>query len=474
MSAKPELPVAIEAEQAVLGGLMLRPEKFHDVADWLQPEDFYRREHGLIYRAIGDLLAKGTEPDAVTLGEWLEGQGIDGQVGGARYILELANGTPSAANLSAYADIVVEKARLRRVMDFAAALTKAANAKGAESTSVVAEAAVTLAQMQVSHQHTGPVALKGPVSAWLADLNTRFDAKSELIGFPTPWHDLNEATLGLRRGDLIFVGGRSNMGKSVLAFQLAQFFGNAGRRAVLFSLETTGVAYVQRQVACVGSVPFKSLMKPADLEEYHWPRITEATMKLRQSALLIDEQAGLSVGQIVARAKREHLRAPLSLVVIDHIHIIKRPGRDQNEELGQISKVLKALAKDLNVPVLVLAQLNRAVTKQTDKRPTMSDLRGCGDLEQDADMVLLIHREDYYAREPDKHPLHGVVEVIVGKGRDVQTGATVILRNRYDQMRLDDWEGEKPDLYPKTATDEAQQPETTQRGMPGTRTRGHR
>lgn len=440
-------PHAQEAEQSVLGGLMLRPEKIHDLADWLKEEHFYRRDHALIYRAIAELVRIGQTPDAVTLGEWFEAQGIADLVGGSRYILQVANNTPGASNIVAYGEIVAEKAKLRALIDFGVELAQVAKGKGADSVSLVSEASVKLASMQSDGRFSGPQGASFSVGEWFSDFQHRAESEQALVGLPTPWKDVNDATLGLAGGDFIVIGGRSNVGKSVSGFQLAGFTALRGNRSLIFSLETSRKRIIQRQVACIGGVPFKALMNPQLLEDQHWPRITNATALLKQSALLIDEQAGLSVGQIVARAKREHLRAPLSMILVDHLQIVRRAKKGSTaDEIGEVTQGLKQLAKDLDVPVVALSQLNRESTKRADRRPTVADLKGSGDIEQDADLVMLLHREDAY---PDPHPsLVGLVECIIAKGRDVETGKTVPLLNRYDEMRMEDWVGPVPNLRP--------------------------
>jgi replicative DNA helicase len=447
---------ANDAEQSVLGSLMLAPGSLAQIADWLGEDAFYRQDHRLIYRAICALAAKGEPCDAVTLGEWFQAQRLVSQTGGASYgvsasyVIELANTTPSAANIVAYAEIVAEKARLRGAIDVGTELAGAADRRGADSASIVAAAMQRLTALQTSKLRGGLQATKPLLKAWYAELHRRYEIGERVTGLPTPWRAVNTATHGLQDGELVLIPGRPNMGKSVAGFNLAAFTALRGQRAALFSLEMTAKQVMRRCVAALADVPHDWLTAPHDSpdSEAHWTRITAATEQLSCAPLLIDDSPALTVDQIVARARRAHLQAPLRLVIVDHMHIVRRAGENEVRELGEISRSLKALAKELNCPVVALAQLNRNATVRNEKRPVMTDLRASGEIEQDADLILFLHREDYYNHETH---LQGVVEIEIGKGRDVKTGERMHLANRFDVMRLDDWEGSLPE--PKKAED---------------------
>lgn len=439
-------PHAIDAEQAVLGGLMLAPGALAKIADWLAEDDFYRRDHRLIFRAITELSNRpGTLCDAVTMGDWFDANGLSEMIGGSSYLIELANNTASAANIVAYAEIVAEKSRLRRAIDVGTTLAESAWTRGAESGLVAADAMQAIAKLQATQQRGGLKAAKPMLRSWFQDLTERYNRGDAVMGMPTPWHQLDELTHGFQPGELVVIAARPNMGKSVMAGQLAAAAAIRGTRTALFSLEMTEKQVMRRAVACFGRIDHTWLMRPRD-DETAWQRVSTAVAMLNDAPLLVDDTPALTLVQLQARARRAHLQAPLGLIVVDHLH--EMPVDDPKQEasgIGRNAQGLKALGKEFGCPVVVLAQLNRGLASRTDKRPAMSDLRSSGEIEQKADVILFLHREDYY--DPKTH-LRGLVEVIIGKGRDIPTGERIYLANRYDQMRLDDHEGLLPEPDP--------------------------
>lgn len=446
-------PQAVEAEQAVLGALLLPSAgrtAWLQVCDWLAADQFYRRDHQLIYRAIADLAAKEQPHDAVTVGEWFEIMGQAEQVAGGAYLVELASTTPSVANIVAYAEIVVGKAHMRRLIETGTNLVNAAfQPDGRDVAEIAQEAQQQLASLTPSRR-TGPISINAALQALYDDLQRRYEAHA-LPGLPTPWHDLNELTHGFQDGEVILIAARSNMGKSVVGFQLSAFNALRGNRTLRFSLEMTAPQAARRDVAALGSIPHGWLLNPANESEDYWDRVTAAYRELRAAPLSMDDTARLSAAQIAARAQREHMRSPVRMVLVDHLHEMRLPGK-QGEviERADALRDLKALAKQLGCPVVVLAQLNRGAAgndRAESRRPRLTDLRGSGGIEEVADVVLFLHRPDYY--NPNDMP--GVIEVTVGKGRDIPTGRTIYLRNRFDVMRADDWEGPLP-TPPKVPT----------------------
>lgn len=434
-------PHSLDSECAVLGGLMNKPTALAEISDWLSESDFYRKDHRLIYRAIVELASKGKPQDAVTLGDWFEAQGLGELVGGMGYVMKLANTTGSAANIAAYAEIVREKARLRELIDAGAAVASEAWAPRADASLIAAHASQRIGALVGDPRAGGLHALKGTVGTWFAALNDRFQRKEALTGIETPWAKLNELTLGLQPGDLTIVAARTSMGKSVLAFQLAAHNGLAGRHTAVFSLEMRADQFLQRAVAAFGEIPHEHLRSPVKMAEQDWPKVTAMTIKLGAAPLVIDDQPGLTAQQIVARLKRQHMRSPVTLAIVDHLHEIKRPGRDPVNEFGDAVRTLRSAGKELGIPIVLLAQLNRSNVSRADHRPTTADLRASGSIEEIADVILLIHREDAYDRNTH---MKGVVELILGKGRDFPVGEVVYLKNMYSHMRLDDWEGPLP------------------------------
>lgn len=444
-----ELPHSVSAEQSVLGALMIKPESLPLVADWLSERAFFVDAHRVLYRAITELADRGDACDPVTIGDWLDSHGLADLVGGPGYVLRIANETPSAANIVAYAEIVAQRAQLREIMDIGGKLVAGAGERGADAAMVAGAAAAKLAELQAARLRGGLMPARAGVKAWFNDLFEKYEAGARVTGTPTPWDGINAATHGLQDGELVVLAGRPNMGKSILGDDIGVTVGTlcaaAGRGQVaVFALETTREKFVRRAISRTASVPHDWLVAPSKGtdDEAWWPRITSATQIISEARLLIDDTPALTVQQIIARARRAHLQEPVRLVIVDHLHIVRIAGRNVVQEIGDVSRGLKSLAKELGCPVVALAQLNRAVTGRTDRRPTMADLRSSGDIEQDADVVLLLHREDYY--DADTH-LRGVVEVELAKGRDVKTGARIYLRNEYDFMRAVDWEGPLPE-----------------------------
>jgi replicative DNA helicase len=283
---------------------------------------------------------------------------------------------------------------------------------------------------------------------WFAEMQRRYEEKCDISGLLTPWKALNELTSGLQPGDLILIAGRPSMGKSILGEQLSTFNALRGNRTDVYSLEMRAQQWIQRGVCSLSGTAHRHMQRPSLITDPEWATIMGAMERISAAPLYIDDQPQLTAQQIIARAERQHMRQPSTLIVVDHLHEIKRPGRDPVNELADAAGALRALGKKLHVPVVLLAQLNRAAANRTDHRPTMSDLRASGAVEEKADIILLLHREDYYDRSTH---LKGVVEVIVEKGRDLPRGETIHLQNRFDIMRADDWEGPLP--TPKSEDD---------------------
>lgn len=435
-------PHSNDSEQAVLGGLMLDPASLVKIADWLAEDDFYRKDHRLIFRAITELTKASRPCDPVTLADWFDLNGLSELVGGANYVLELANSTPSAANIVAYAEIVREKSVMRRLIDVGTNLASAAfEPKGSASADLVAKATHALGGLAATPKG-GLMPVSGPIKELIAEQIERYNSGPGLIGIPTPWSALNRITGGLRKKTLYIVGARPSMGKSVLGGNLAFFSALRGLRVGIFSAEMTAKEFVMRAVAAHGDIPYSWVEHPSnDFEdsEIYWGRNSEIITRIKTSQILIDDTPAIKVRQLRARADREQMRKPFDLIVTDHLHDL---GYDPKEEArfayGRAVQEHKSMAKDYDCPVVLLAQLNRALAARSDKRPTMTDLREAGEIEQKGDVIMFLHREDYY--DPNKEP--GCVQLIPAKGRNIKVGETIYLRNSFDRMRLDD--GERP------------------------------
>ncbi len=438
-------PHATDAEQAVLGGLMLAPESLAKVADWLTEADFYRADHRAIFRAVVTLHGRGQPVDPVTMADWFEAAGIADAVGGMGYLIELTNATASAANITAYAEIVVEKSRLRSLIEAGTKLTESAWSRGADPQLVAAETAHTLTMLAPSKLRGALDPVKGAMKRMQAELMARYQRGPGLLGEPWPWKAVNDCTKGLRDGVLYVVGARPSMGKSIFALQTAMFSALRGNNTAFFSVEMSAEECMARAVACIGEIPHEWVENPAKEEddaEWNWSKLSRATEKILEAPILIDETPGLTVEQFAVRARRAHMQKPLRLIVVDHMHDMGLdPKREQRHEYGRIAQMAKTLAKEMRCPVILLAQLNR---KNAGNRPGLTDLRESGEIEQKADVVFFLHREDYYDTPDIKTHLQGVVELIPAKGRNIRVGNTIHLQNTFSEMRMQDWIGAIP------------------------------
>ncbi|KAB2900399.1 MAG: replicative DNA helicase [Dokdonella sp.] len=417
-------PHSIEAEQAVLGGLMLSPEAWDRVADRIGVDDFYRKEHRVIYRAIEDLANKSMPCDAVTLGDWFVANNLADQVGGASYVIELANSTPSAANITAYADIVREKSVLRQLIDVGTEIAGDAFVPEGRSSKELLE----VAEQKVFHiaemgarGRQGFVPMRSAVKEAFQLLHQRYENRDSVTGLPTGFIDLDEMTAGLQPSDLIIVAARPSMGKTALAVNMAEYAALKTRKAVaVFSMEMSASQLAFRLISSLGRINQQSL-RTGDLAEDEWPRVTSAITLLQDAKIFIDDTPALSPGELRARARRLKREHDLGLIVIDYLQLMQVPGTKENRatEISEISRGLKSLAKELNIPVIALSQLNRSLEQRTDKRPVMADLRESGAIEQDADVIMFIYRDDYYNADGGEK---GVAEIIIGKQRNGPTG----------------------------------------------------
>ena len=409
-------PCSTEAEQAVLGGLMLAPNALPRVADLLGESDFYRRDHQLIYRAILELDRAAQPYDAVTLGEWFEARGQGEQVGNGAYLIELASTTPSAANIRAYAGIVVDKAKLRALIEAGTAMVNNGfEPEGRDSAEVIADAQAAIGALTQARGHRLKSVDDG-LMEMVDGMQLRMNAGG-LIGTSYGLPDLDEMTGGKQPGDLIIIAARPSMGKTTLALQGCM----AAGRPLIFSFETMAEKLLARMTANVGRLPLRWILMPHEAPEFAFSRITEAArmVKERLSASIYDGRR-LPFAQLRAIALREHAKSPVREVVIDHFGHLKREGRGRaDQEQGEDMKDLKALAREMGVPVIVLMQLNRGVETRADKRPMLSDLRECGAAEEDADVVAMLYRDAYY--DPTS-PIRKYAEIFLRKNRDGDPG----------------------------------------------------
>ncbi|QCO67753.1 replicative DNA helicase [Luteimonas yindakuii] len=419
-------PQSVEAEQAVLGGLMLAPEAFDRIADMLVDKDFYRRDHQLIYRAIRELAERNRPFDAVTLGEWFESQGLAEQVAGGAYLVELASTTPSAANIRAYAEIVRDKAVMRQLIDVGTEIVNDGfQPDGRDSGEILAKAEQQVFAIAEAgaRGRTDFTAINKAMAEAFDVLQTRFANGEGITGLPTGYEAFDQMTSGLQPTDLLILAARPAMGKTTLALNIAEYAALKSKKAVaVFSMEMSASQLALRLISSNGRINATRL-RTGQLEDEDWSRVTAAIRMLKESKIFIDDTPGLSPDVLRAKARRLKREYDLGLVVIDYLQLMQVPGNKENRatEISEISRSLKGLAKELNVPVIALSQLNRSLESRTDKRPVMADLRESGAIEQDADMIIFIYRDEYYNKEasPDK----GLAEIIIGKHRSGPTGS---------------------------------------------------
>ncbi len=423
-------PHSIEAEQSVLGGLLLDNESLDKIADILHEADFYRHDHKLIFQHICRLIQLARPADIVTVAESLESNAELTSVGGLAYLDALAKNTPSAANIRRYAEIVRERAILRKLVTVSGEIAESAfvpQGRDAQQLLDEAESKIFEIAQAGSSSNQGFIdikALLGPVVNRIEELYQRED-QSHVTGIATGFDDLDERTSGLQPGDLIIVAGRPSMGKTAFSLNIAEHIALEIKKPVaVFSMEMAAIQLATRMVGSVGRLD-QHKMRNGKLDEEDWPRLTMALGKLNEAPLYIDEGAGLNAFELRARARRlqRTCKENLGLIVVDYLQLMSANGGRASEnratEISEISRSLKSLAKELNVPVIALSQLNRSVEQRPDKRPVMSDLRESGAIEQDADLILFIYRDDVY--NPDSED-KGTAEIIIGKQRNGPIG----------------------------------------------------
>lgn len=420
-------PHSIDAEQSVLGGLMLDNTAWDRVADLIAEGDFYRADHRSIFRHISKLIEHNRPADVVTVAESLESTKELNQVGGLAYLSALANNTPSAAHIRRYAEIVRERAILRKLAEVGteicdsaySPLGKDANQILDEAESKVFEIAEQGARGQQGFQEMPPLLTR---VVERIDMLYNRASDSDVTGVPTGFADLDRMTSGLQPGDLVIVAGRPSMGKTSLALNMAEHAAlHAGLPVGIFSMEMAATQLVMRMIGSVGKLDQHKL-RTGRLHDEDWQRLTHAVGKLNEAPIHIDETAALNPLELRARARRLHRQyKKLGLIVVDYLQLMSASSSGENRatELSEISRGMKALAKELDCPVVALSQLNRSLEQRPNKRPVMSDLRESGALEQDADVILFIYRDEVYNPET---PEKGVAEVIIGKQRNGPIG----------------------------------------------------
>ncbi|HGE6108049.1 TPA: replicative DNA helicase [Vibrio cholerae] len=438
-------PHSLEAEQSVIGGLLLDNERWDTVSEHVMTQDFYSRPHRLIFDGVKSILEAGKPLDLITLSEYLEQREQLEDVGGFAYLADLAKNTPSAANINAYAEIVAERALVRNLIGVANEIADAGydpQGRNAEDLLDLAESKVFAIAEARTRENEGPKNVDSILERTLERIELLYKTPQDgVTGVNTGFTDLNKKTAGLQGSDLIIVAARPSMGKTTFAMNLCENAAMEQDKPVLiFSLEMPAEQIMMRMLASLSRVD-QTKIRTGQLDDEDWARISSTMgILMEKKNMYIDDSSGLTPTEVRSRARRiarEH--GGLSLIMVDYLQLMRVPALTDNRtlEIAEISRSLKALAKELNVPVVALSQLNRSLEQRADKRPVNSDLRESGSIEQDADLIMFIYRDEVY--HPDS-PLKGTAEIIIGKQRNGPIGS-VRLTFQGHYSRFDNYAG---------------------------------
>ena len=433
-----------ELERAVLGGLMLETERYDNVRLVISHADFQGKDHQSIFESMGDLVNAGKPLDPITVADRLDSKNLLTRAGGKNYLIELASSSPSAANLETYAELIRQKSISRKLMKINSEIAELiVNPQGKDASGLLDEAESKIFSLndEAERTSTNIQTLENLIEKSIDRLNELSQSGSSLIGFSSGFKDLNKQTQGLQRGDLIVVAGRPSMGKTSFAMNIAENFllnEDVKGGVLVFSLEMPGESLTTRLLASHAKINQQNV-RSASLSNEELKRFMDSSSKLRELPLYIDDSSLLSPMELRARARRVSRQEEhgLSLIVVDYLQLMQLPGSTENRvnQISEISRSLKALAKELNVPVIALSQLNRAVEQRPNKRPMMADLRDSGAIEQDADLILFIYRDEVYNEDSEEG---NKAEIIIGKQRNGPIG-TVNLSFLKEFTRFEDF-----------------------------------
>jgi len=417
-------PNSVEAEQSLIGGLMLDALAWDKVADVISSEDFYRKDHRLIFSAIARLIESGSPCDVVTVSEYLDSHGELDKSGGLEYLATLANETAGAANARAYAKILRERATLRSLISAGNEIAGSAFSNDGRTAAEIlddAEKMVFEIADRGSRGKKGFRSLKDILPAVVDRIDTLHQSDGDITGISTGYNEFDKLTAGLQPGELVIIAGRPSMGKTTLAINIAENAAIGSKvPTAIFSMEMPAQQLAFRMISSLGRVD-QTHLRTGNFPDEDWSRINTAVQLMSEAPIFIDDTPGLSPGEIRARARRLQREHGLGLIVVDYLQLMQVPGNKENRatEISEISRGLKALAKEIECPVIALSQLNRSVEQRTDKRPVMSDLRESGAIEQDADLILFIYRDEVYNKDT---PRKGIADIAIAKQRNGPIG----------------------------------------------------
>ncbi|UOY91356.1 replicative DNA helicase [Ectobacillus sp. JY-23] len=415
-------PQNIEAEQAVLGSILLEQEALTVTSEILMPDDFYRTSHQKIYQAILTLSDKGEPVDLVTVTAELADQNLLDEVGGVSYLAELANSVPTAANVEFYARIIEEKSVLRRLIRTATTIASEGYEREDDVEGLLSDAEKKILEVAQQKNTKAFQNIKDVLVVTYDKIETLHHRKGDITGIPTGFTELDKMTAGFQRNDLIIVAARPSVGKTAFSLNIAQNVATkTDENVAIFSLEMGADQLVMRMLCAEGNINAQRL-RTGDLTPEDWGKLTMAMGSLSNAGIYIDDTPGIRVGEIRAKCRRLKQESGLGMILIDYLQLIQgngKGGENRQQEVSEISRSLKALARELQVPVIALSQLSRGVESRQDKRPMMSDIRESGSIEQDADIVAFLYRDDYYDKETEKKD---IIEIIIAKQRNGPVG----------------------------------------------------
>ena len=473
-SASQPLPHSIEAEQAVLGGLMLKNDAFDSIAEILSDSDFYSKDHQLIFNAMHRLAAEGQPFDPITLSEFLQNNNELGAIGGAEYLVDLAHGTPSSANIKAYTQIVLERSIVRQLIGAASEMVrKGYNPLGWDSSKLLAEAESRLQEIIENRPKKGGFKeVNSLIKEAVERLDVLFKNDTDITGLSTGFSDLDSMTSGWQKSDLVIIAGRPSMGKTAFAMNMVEHATlHQDRPVLVFSLEMPASSLIMRMLSSIGKID-ATRMRSGNLVEDDWPRLSSAAQRLKDRPLFIDDSAGITPLEMRSRIKQftrervDQLRqkwqgehgadtppdvedlyeqAQPGMIMVDYLQLMNGTNAAEGrvQEISQISRELKGLAREYNCPVIALSQLSRNVEQRPNKRPVNADLRESGAIEQDADVIAFIYRDEVYNEDsPDK----GTAEIIIGKQRNGPIGTCRLIfmgkYTRFENLASDHFAGQ--------------------------------
>lgn len=420
-------PQNLEAEQAVLGAILLEAEALITAMERLRTEDFYSVSHQRIFDAIISLNEDNQPLDLITLTARLRDQGELEEVGGVSYLAKLIGAVPTAANVEYYAQIVEEKSMLRRLIRTATNIVTNGYAEGDDVGALLSEAEAKIMELSNRRSSTGFISIRDVLMDVFERVEHLYNHKGGVTGIPTGFPDLDKMTSGFQRSDLIIVAARPSVGKTAFALNIAQNVAvRAGETVAIFSLEMSAAQLVQRMI-CAESNVDAGRMRTGNLEGDDWEKLSMAIGSLSEAQIYIDDTPGITVADIRAKCRRLKKEKNLGMILIDYLQLIQgrgKAGENRQQEVSEISRTLKMIARELEVPVIALSQLSRGVEQRQDKRPMMSDLRESGSIEQDADIVGFLYRDDYYDKETEKK---NIIEIIIAKQRNGPVGTVELV-----------------------------------------------